>query len=481
MNLLLLLACGGGSVTSPAPKVQPTNLPAHPADIPVEPLVFDVPDPASFRGEHAGVPVYVAESHSLPVVHVDLTFRGGTWLEPEGHAGLGAFTGELMRSGGTKSLAPRDLDDALDRLAADVDVNVGDELSTVRATCLVRTLDDCVRLTFEIARSPRFDPERFRLAIDGWRAAIERKNDDASSILNRTWDKLLWGEDHYLGTDPDLSDVAAVSIEDARALHGRIFHPGNLVVAVSGDTDRATVDRLLDRELQGWAAGPPAGMPPAPTLVPKPGVYHVQKDIPQGKVRFGSRGLKRDDPDAVAMDVMNFILGGGGFVSRITGRVRTDEGLAYSARSGLFPEVVFPGSIRVWTESKSETVALATKIMWEEVERIRTEPVSDKELQTAKASLRAEFPRMFESRQAMLAEFVESELTGRPADWWPTYLDRLDAVTAADVQRVASTHLKPESFVLLVVGDWEPIAKGDLGGRATMQAFYDGAVTHLDP
>lgn len=481
MNLLLLLACGGGSETSPAPVVRAADLPAHPSDIPVEPLVFDVPNPASFRGEHAGVPVYVAESHSLPVVHVDLTFRGGAYLEPEGHAGLGALTGGLMRAGGTQTLAPRDLDDALDRLAAEVDVQVGPEQSTVRATCLARTLDDCVRLTFEIARSPRFDPERFRLAIDGWRASIERKNDDAGSVLSRTWNRLLWGEDHYLGADPDLSDLEAVSLDDVRALHGSIFHPGNLYVAVSGDTDRAAVDRLLDRELAGWTASDPAPAPPEPTIVPKPGTYHVAKDIPQGKVRFGSRGLKRDDPDAIAMDVMNFILGGGGFVSRITGRVRTDEGLAYSARSGLFPEVYFPGSIRVWTESKSETVALATKIMWEEVERIRTEPVSDKELETAKASLRAEFPRRFESRQAMLAEFVEDEITGRPADHWPAYLARLDAVTAADVQRVAAKHLQPDGFVLLVVGDWEPIAKGDLGGRATMQAFFDGAVTHLDP
>src|SRR5690606_35153333 len=232
----------------------------------------------------------------------------------------------------------------------------------------------------------------------------------------------------------------SITVEDLRAMHQRIFHPapGNLIVAVSGDFDPDEMLARLEQAFADWEPRETNGDPPQPTATLTPGIYHVEKDIPQGKVFIGMRGLKRDDPDFIPAMVMNHILGGGGFTSRITNRVRSDEGLAYAAGSSLMPKVWYPGEFRVMFQSKNETVALATKLVFEEIQRIRSEGVTPEELEVAKNSFIETFPRMFESKPAMLRVFVTDELTNRPKDYWHTYRDRVRAVTAEDVQRMAT-------------------------------------------
>jgi zinc protease len=177
--------------------------------------------------------------------------------------------------------------------------------------------------------------------------------------------------------------------------------------------------------------------------------------------------------------VLNEILGGGGFTSRLMQKVRSNEGLAYSVRSINQPRVDYPGDFKAGFESKNATVALATKIVMDEIRRIRAEPVPEEELETARLSLVETLPRRFESKPAMLAVFVNDEWTKRPEGFWQSFRERVEAVTPADVQRVAQKHLDPDSMAILVVGDWEAIAPGDLEKRASMQEFFGGEVTHL--
>jgi zinc protease len=219
--------------------------------------------------------------------------------------------------------------------------------------------------------------------------------------------------------------------------------------------------------------------PPVPEHVLAPGLYHIPKDIPQGKVAIGMRSITRDDPDAIALDVLNDILGGGGFTSRIMRSVRSNEGLAYSASSRLSPRVDYPGEFRAGFESKNPTVALAIKIIMQQITDVRDELVTEEELETAKQSLIETFPRVFESKPQMLSVFVSDEWTDRPEGYWQSYRERVQAVTREDVQRVAREHLDPEQMAILVVGNWEEVAAGDLDGRATMADFFDGEVTHL--
>jgi zinc protease len=214
------------------------------------------------------------------------------------------------------------------------------------------------------------------------------------------------------------------------------------------------------------------------------GVYRVQKDVNQGRVSIGLPTVRRDDPDVYALEVMNEILGGSGFTSRITKTVRSNEGLAYSAGSGLAPGVFYPGRFRAGFQSKSRTVAWATELVFAEIRRIREQPVSAEELQTIKDSLVQTFPSNFASKAQAMAIFASDEYTKREAGYWSSYRERIGAVTAADVQRVARKHLLPEKMVVLVVGDQAEIDKGDPkhpvtlvslapGGKATTLALRD--------
>jgi zinc protease len=289
----------------------------------------------------------------------------------------------------------------------------------------------------------------------------------------------VYGVGHFESAEPADKTVAAISKERLAEMHRRIFHPGNMIVAVSGDFDEHDMLAKLEKALSGWERGSAAPDPEAPTAVLEPGLYHVPKEIPQGKVVLGMRSITRDDPDAIPLLLLNDILGAGGFTSRIMQQVRSNEGLAYSARSTLVPKVAYPGDFRAGFESKNPTVALATKIVLDQIRGVRDDLVTEEELETAKASAIETFPRQFESKPAMLRVFVNDEWTKRPPDFWKTFRDKVRATTRDDLQRVAKKHLDPEKMAILVVGDWDEIAKGDLQGRATMKDFFGGAVKHL--
>jgi predicted Zn-dependent peptidase len=455
-------------------------LPARPEEIEFSPLDFKPPEAARFRRTLPdGTVVYVAPSHEFPLVTLSITFKGGASLDPADVPGLVASAARLVREGGTTTRKPAEVDEALDFLATEIGVASGDAFTTATMNCLANTLDESLGLFVDMLRNPGFDAARLETSKARQIAALKQRNDDASSIVGREWRRLLWGPDHFEGREPTAASVAATTRERMADVHRWIFHPGNMIVSVSGDFDEKDLLARLAKAFAGWQKGPAAPDPVAPTAQLVPGVYHVPKDIPQGKVVIGMRSISRDDPDAIPLAILNDILGGSGFTSRIMQQVRSNEGLAYSAASAVAPKVYYPGQFQARFESKNPTVALATKIVMDLITQVREEPVSYEELETAKLAAVETFPRQFESKPAMLRLFVNDEWTKRPPGFWQSYRDKVSAVTREDLQRVARKHLDPEKMAILVVGDWDAIAGGDLQQRATMKDFFGGRVTHL--
>jgi len=458
------------------------DIPSHPDKITFEPLKFDPPVAKQFRHTLAnGVVVYMAPSAEFPLINISFTFRGGAYLDPKDKIGLAEFTGSMMRSGGTNTLKPADLDEEIDFLAAQINTGSGDTTSSASLNSLKSNFDQSFKLFMDVVRNPGFDAERLDIFKSKVIEGLKQRNDDAGPILDREWNALLYGADHFESAQSTKASVDSITIDDLKAMHARIFHPGagNLYIAVTGDFDPQSMLSTLEAAFAGWKPGEANPTPPAPTAEFKPGVYYVEKDIPQGKVFIGMRGIQRDDPDAIAVSLMNQILGGGGFTSRITNRVRSDEGLAYSAGSAMQPNVWYPGEFRALFQSKSATVALATKLIMEEIGRIRTEPVTAEELDVAKKNFIETFPRTFESKPGMLGVFVNDEMTKRPADYWQTVRQKVQAVTPADVQAMAKKHLSPENMAIFVVGKWDEIYRGDLEGRANMSEFFGGNATQV--
>lgn len=460
------------------------QVPNHPDDLSFPALDFEPPRAENYRHELSvhGVPVYMIPSDEVPLVDVSFTFKGGSYLEPSDQTGIGSILGTMLRRGGTTSVSAQELDERLDFLAADVSTFVGSDTSGASLNCLVGNLDEALELFVDMLRNPGFDAERLRVHKDGVIERFRQRNDSPMGVAQPEMRRLLYGDDHYLSREATVQTLAAVTPESLRALHARIFHPGNLLIAVTGDFDEPAMLARLERALSDWTAGPRAADPPAPDATLRPGLYHArtsQGDLPQGTALLLQRSVQRDHPDAITLDVMNDILGGGGFTSRITNKVRSDEGLAYSASSFFQPQVWFPGLFGAFFQSRNETVALAAQLCLDEMRRIQSEPVTDEELSRTKNSFIEQFPQAFASKPRMASTFVNDELTGRDPSYWQTYRERVAGITAADVQRAAAEHLRPEEIAILIVGDWDAMVEGDLQGRASMKEFFGGQVNHL--
>jgi zinc protease len=481
----LLLATASLAAGQPQRVEESSGIPARPEDLVFNELHFVVPNGNDYQHRLSnGVVVYVAEDHTLPLVRLGIQLREGGYLDPPGKIGLAALTGGLIRTGGTESSSPGDFDEQVEFLAASLSSYGGDAQAGARLSCITPVLDDSLELFFDMLRHPRFDAERLAIEKGNVLEQMRQRNDDADDILGREWGFLLYGKDHYSSRRMTESDLESISRDDIVTFHEAYWRPENMIVTVSGDVDTDGILKTLETYLRDW---PGRGAdnhwpPPEPTHSPVPGVYYVEKDIPQGKVRIGHLVPQWSDwtnPDRAAIQVMDEILGSSGFTSRIVKRVRSDEGLAYSARSNFSFDPLEPGTFTISFQSKNATVALAAQIALEEVRRMQAEPVSDEELTIAKNSLVETFPRRFESAAQIASIFSTDSFYGRSHDYWQRWRSEVESVTTDDVLRVSKSYLHPDDVVFLIVGKWDEIAPGDPDGRASMKEFFGGEVTHL--
>jgi zinc protease len=452
-----------GCLLLAATALTAAEIPPRPEDLTYPALAFEVPDPGAMRFELAnGIPVYADPDTQFPLATVTVYFRGGQYLEPAGKSGLATVTAQAWRTGGAGDLSAQDLDERLDFLAAQLSTSIGDVSGSVRLNVLSKDLETGMGLMMDVLERPRFQEDRFAKAKDDLLQEMKRRNDDSADIESREWSRLIYGDDFWMNRLPVASTVAAVGRDDSLAFVHRLIRSDQIVVAAAGDFDRAALEALLNRTLGTLpAATEPLPEIPQPTFATPAGVYVVDKtDVNQGRVSIGELGVRLGNPDEFPLRVANDILGGGGFTSRITKRVRSDEGLAYSAGSMMtFPNTI-PGSFRAYFQSKSSTVPRAIGIVMQQIRTMGSEEVSADELSTAKSSFVETFPRRFESPEQTAGTFASDELVGRPHSYWTTYRDRIKEVTAPEVEAATRRHLDPEHMVILVVGNIGEIMKG---------------------
>jgi zinc protease len=461
----------------PRQAVPQQAVPQHPRDLKFPSLEYVPPQRAACRHQLAnGVIGYFVEDHDLPLVNVSVSIRTGSYLDPEGKTGLAFATGSQIRAGGTQHYKADQFDEEVDFLAASISSFIGATSGAASVNFLAKDADRALELFFDMLRNPGFQPDRLELYRTQQLQQIERRNDRTDDIEAREWNRLLRGPDHFTSRMTTRDSIKAITRDDLIQFHRRYYHPKNLILAVSGDFKTADMKARLEKAMAGWTgSADPVPPVPAPKFVPAPGVYLVSKpDVNQARVSMGHTGIMRGIPDEFAIDMMNDILGGSGFTSRITNRVRSDEGLAYSAGSSFSAGVYFPGQFRAAYQSKDATAAKAAQIVLDEINRIRTEKVSAEELETVKNNAIEVFPRYFASAAAVAGTFASDELTGRDPNFWNAYRDRLRAVTREDVLRVAKKYLEPSSMVILVVGNIDSILKAEQGGQYSFEKINAG-------
>jgi zinc protease len=496
-NLIItvtLAASCAGTGTLLGGQAGAAQIPANPRLLKFEPLDYTPRRRSEYRQVlNNGSVAYFVEDHDLPLVTVSVLIRVGSYLEPADKHGLAAAVGSQMRAGGTEHHTAEQFDEAADFLAADLSSSIGSTYGSASANFLAKDTDKALELFFEMLHSPAFDPQRLDLFKNQALQRIERRNDRTDEIESREWNRLLRGPDHFTNFYSTKASLSSLTRDDLVAFHRKYVHPGNFIFAVSGDFRTAETKAKLEGAMAGWV---PSGVTvppvPKPSFTPVPGIYLVDKsDVNQGRVSIGHLGIMHGNPDEFALDIMNDILGGSGFTSRITNRVRSDEGLAYDAASEFGSGVYYEGTFRAEFQSKSATAAEAAQIVLEEIDRIRKEKVSPQELETVKNSAIEVFPRYFATAAAIAGTFANDEFTGEDMKYWDMYRERIRAVTADDVLRVAQKYLTPDKLIVLAVGNVTDMLKGNpdnpqytfekLGGRKIERIPLPDPMTMIYP
>ncbi len=436
----------------------------HPRDLKYPALSYTPPKASEYRHKLAGgATAYMVPDRTLPLVNISVVVRAGSWLEPQGKEGLASLTGSQMRAGGTKTKPPLAFDEEAAYLAAQFSSFVGDTEGRANMNCLTKHLDVCLDMFFDMLHNPGFAGDRLNLAKTQLLQTLQRRNDATEQIESREFNRLMRGPDFFANRLATKPSIEGITREDMLAFHDRYYYPANFILAASGDFDPKDLQSKLESRMAGWANGSEKTSPiPVPTFTPAGGVYIVdKKGVNQGRVRMGHPGITRQNPDHIAISLMNAILGGGGFTSRILTRVRSDEGLAYQAASAFGAGVFYPGTFTALFQSKSPSVAQAAAIVLEEINRIRTEKVTPEELRITINSAVEGLPRRFATAASKAQQFATDDYENLPEDYWISYRDRVRAVTPDDVLRVAKQYLKPEQMSILIVGDAESIQKGN--------------------
>jgi len=431
-------------------------IPDRPEKLAFKPIVYSPPKAGDHRIKLPnGISAYLVEDPTgQPLVNIRVLIKGGSYQDPPGKEGATHLMGEILDSGGTRNLTADALAEELETLAARVSSTMDATSGYLQMNVLEKDTRKGMELFRDMLAHPAFQQDRLDLAKKQLRQGIERRNDDTTAIEQYQRGYLLRGEAHYTNRPVTAASLDAIGRSDLLALHAKLLHPQNLIVAVSGRFERKAMAKLLGETLGAIKAGPeaaPSAKVPAPEHTIPPGIHVCEKDVNQGRVSILLPGLRRADPDWAAVEVLNFILGGD-FTSRLVMKIRTEEGLAYNVGSRFSPGPFYRGDFVAAFQTKVRTVAYGTRLALAELERIRTSPVTDEELVMAKGALIDRFPGLFSNRAAVASLFAHEEYSAGAPDYFSTYRERVAAVGKADIQRVAQKYLAADKAAILVVG-----------------------------
>jgi len=432
----------------------------HPDDMKIPELgEVNVPDFERVELEN-GLVIYLLEDPEFPMVEVRTITRGGEAYDPADKVGLASLTAEVMRTGGAGEISGDDLDALVEDTGTELSMSAAGLSFEGSLSVLSANLDQGLDLLRDMMLDPILPEEKLDEARVGMRTSIASRNDDAIQIAIRELARLAYGKDTPYGWYPEYATIAAVEPGDLRAVHETFFIPNQTILVAWGDLDAGDMREHLETRFGDWTPTEPAygDPPPVPTST-EAGLYYAEKsDVTNAVVLVGNIGIRRNDPTYPAAMVLQEVLGGG-FASRIFSEIRTRRGLAYSAGSGIQAPYSRKGTALAYVLTQADSTTTSTRLLLQEVEKVRNAPITDDELAWAKDRIQSGFVFEFASPGDVVMRQARYEFHGYDPEFLTAYQEGVRDVTAADVQAAARAIFRPDEWQILVVGNDEDFAE----------------------
>ena len=399
-----------------------------------------------------GLTVLFLEQHYLPTVEVHALIKVGSAQDPPEKAGLANLTASLLDEG-TTTRSAKQIAEQIDFVGGSLTARTSEDFTTASARILRKDADLGFALLADILMHPAFQKQEFdrvRAQIVG---EIASNEDDPGHVALKAFNQLVFHGHPYRwlahGSEESLHKI---TLADVQQFHAREYLPNQSILAIVGDLTQDEAAALVQTHFGSWKKGtPPNFTPRKPAPIERKMVQLIEKDLSQSTIILGHTGISRTNPDYYAITVMNYILGAGGFSSRLMDNIRDKQGLAYGVMSH-FDTRLMPGSFMVNLQTRTEATNQAITGVLQELKGMRESPVSDQELNDAKAFIVGSFPLRIDTSAKLAQVLAQVEFYNLGLDYFTQYPRAIEKVTKDDVLRVAKQYLNPQHYALVVVG-----------------------------
>jgi zinc protease len=431
------------------PVTAGSNLPV-PDKLIYPPLQFNLPDVERLLLEN-GIVLYIMEDHELPLVTINALVRTGTMYDPIGKEGVAELTAYVMKTGGTQKLSSTEIDNQFDFIAASPSITANLDSAQVSFSFLNKDIDQGLDLLSQILITPAFEQNKFDLAKGLKNEELRRLKDDPQKLAVREFNRIIY-RDNLRGRFASRQSLKNIEREDLIKFHGQFFQPHNFMFAVTGDITREEAVNKINRYFGSWKSVRNSSSPSLPPQNSNNGFFYIDKEIPQSTIISGQLSPGKKHPDFYAFTVLDFIVGSGGFPSRIFSAVRNNEGLAYSAGSfyrarsdhGVFAAYAFTK-----TESTFQTLSLIDSVL----ENAQADTITATEIEWAKKSIINGFIFSFTSPEQIAWQQMKKEYDMLPPDFLSAYRSKIENMKVGDLNKIAAKYLDKKNSSTLILGD----------------------------
>jgi len=429
------------------------TIPESYKDIVFPEFQYTAPYPGDYRTDITdSITLYAVRDTSVPLIDLTFYFKENTIPKNRDEVAAFQLLSSLYSRGGTEKLSPAAVDDSLEFLSAGISGSIGNTKSTIHLNCLSRDFDKVLPLLFELFNKPRLDSARLELQKNSAIQRYTHRYDQPSAHASALSAKVVYKNNPKLW-EADSTHLAKVKRANLLAIKDEVFVPRRVIIAAAGDFNTDSLKKTLTELFAKWRKEKlaPSQFPPL-EFNEHTGIFASEKNISQANIIMAAPFVKRPHPDYYQAAIANYILGGSSFSSRLTNKVRTQAGLAYSIYSFAQSDYEDIALIGIALQTKAESAKTALQVIREECLKLGREGPTEEELAFAKKSLIESMPGMFENAETTANTFAVSELNGRSLEHYREYPEKIKAVTAEQVKAMVAKYFNPDSFKISVVG-----------------------------